>query len=248
MSYNQQQQNTPKRRRIVQSSLPNTGVIDFSTESMYRCSDVAIDDHDWDEDEEDEDADEEDIEDNNDTYTQEPLDEYPMSSDEYIPNIQHPSYPFESPQHFLCHAFFNASDSMYSEHDIKKIMSFVRQIVNLTSDNEFSLPSDNQIIDFAKSVRSNIPIFNTTEHEATNANTNQKAKFYMNKPSEYIKHLMANPSKSDQLSRLPDYTPNEGMLLYQAGKWRDHPLFQAPYVQYTSEDGSRKQDFFVGDH
>ncbi|KAI8331253.1 hypothetical protein BD560DRAFT_415948, partial [Blakeslea trispora] len=179
--------------------------------------------------------------------TQEPLDEYPMSSDEYIPNIQHPSYPFESPQHFLCHAFFNASDSMYSEHDIKKIMSFVRQIVNLTSDNEFSLPSDNQIIDFAKSVRSNIPIFNTTEHEATNANTNQKAKFYMNKPSEYIKHLMANPSKSDQLSRLPDYTPNEGMLLYQAGKWRDHPLFQAPYVQYTSEDGSRKQDFFVGD-
>ncbi|KAI8327320.1 hypothetical protein EDC96DRAFT_549720 [Choanephora cucurbitarum] len=168
-----------------------------------------------------------------------------MSTEETIPNLQHQSYPFESAQHFFCHAFFNASDSMYSEHDVKKIMSFVRQIVNLTNDNDFTLPSDNKIIDFANSVRSNIPTFNTTEHEAAIANTDQKAKFYMNKPSEYIGHLVANSSKINQLSRLPDYTPNEGMLLNQAGKWRDHPLFQAPYVQYTSEDGSRKQDLIT---
>ncbi|KAI8366407.1 hypothetical protein EDC96DRAFT_164782 [Choanephora cucurbitarum] len=135
------------------------------------------------------------------------LKEHLMSTEETILNLQHPSYSFESPQHSLCHAFFNASDSMYSEHDVKKIMSFIRQMVNLTNDNEFTLPSDNKIIDFANSVRINIPTFNTTEHEAAIANTDQKATFYMNKPSEYIKHLVANPSKSNQLSRLPDYTP-----------------------------------------
>ena len=37
MSLNQQPQNAPKRRHIVQPSLPNTGVIGFSVESSYRC-------------------------------------------------------------------------------------------------------------------------------------------------------------------------------------------------------------------
>ncbi|OBZ84622.1 hypothetical protein A0J61_07329 [Choanephora cucurbitarum] len=219
MSLNQQPQNAPKRRRIVQSSLPNTSVIDFSVESSYRCqycnyqtskrsnfdkhmeiqhpivdlttdvdqqglprydsrmrsSDVVTEEYDWDD---NEDSNDDDVKENEDNYTQEPFDEYLMPSEENIPDFHHPSYPFESPQHFLCHAFF----------DVKKIMSFVRQIVNLTSDNDFTLPSDNKIIDFAKSVRSNIPISNTTEHEATIA----KTKFYMNKPSKYIKHLMAN--------------------------------------------------------
>ncbi|KAI8327139.1 hypothetical protein EDC96DRAFT_580908, partial [Choanephora cucurbitarum] len=210
MSLNEQPQDAPKRRRIIQSSLPNAGVIDFSTESSYRCqycdyltnkrsnyarhiqtqmesSPVAADEHDWEENENSDDGD--DVDENEDNYTQETLQEYPMSSKETIPNLQHPSYPFESPLHFLCHAYFNASDSTYSKHDLKKIMSFARQIVNLTNDNEFTLPSDNKIIDFTDNVRSNIPTFGTTEHKAAIANTDQKAKFYMNKPSEYIKHL-----------------------------------------------------------
>ncbi|KAI8321740.1 hypothetical protein EDC96DRAFT_550627 [Choanephora cucurbitarum] len=266
MSPNEQPQNAPKRRRIIQSSFPNTVVIDFSIDSSYRCqycdyqtnkrsnyakhiqtqhqivdlttdvaqqeipqsdsqmesSHVATDEHDW---KEDEDSDDDDVDENEGNYTQETLEEYPMSTEETIPNLQHLSYHFESSQHFLCHVFFNASDSVYLEYDVKKIMSFVRQIVNLTNDNEFTLPSDNKIIDFANSVRSNIHTFDTTEHEAAIANTDQKAKFYMNKPFEYFKNLVTNPSESNQLSKLPDYTPNEGMLFNQPGKWRDHPLF-----------------------
>lgn len=34
-------------------------------------------------------------------------------------------------------------------------------------------------------------------------------KFYMNPPSEYIKHVLADPTKAPEVTALPDETPGE---------------------------------------
>ncbi|KAI8144219.1 hypothetical protein BJV82DRAFT_608751 [Fennellomyces sp. T-0311] len=56
------------------------------------------------------------------------------------------------------------------------------------------------------------------------------------KPSEVVKHLIANPRLSKHLSALPDRSPNASTSLTQGEKWKTCPLFQHPMVSTSNGD------------
>ena len=59
----------------------------------------------------------------------------------------------------------------------------------------------------------------------------ENVKLYMYKPSELLKHLIANPKMSSRLSALPDYTYDLRISLTQGDKWKTNPLFQHPMAK-----------------
>ena len=69
--------------------------------------------------------------------------------------------------------------------------------------------------------------------------------FYMNPPSEVLKLLVANPSVTDHLSKLPDHTEGELVDSYQSNKWRTHKMFQHPMVSVIINNIPK--DIWVGD-
>ncbi|KAI8328459.1 hypothetical protein BD560DRAFT_464511 [Blakeslea trispora] len=65
---------------------------------------------------------------------------------------------------------------------------------------------------------------------------NEVHDFYMNKPSEYLKFLMADPVKGAQLTTLPDHTTCETKSFQQGEKWRTHESFQQPMTTLRNGD------------
>ncbi|KAI7851397.1 hypothetical protein BDC45DRAFT_538171 [Circinella umbellata] len=70
----------------------------------------------------------------------------------------------------------------------------------------------------------------------------ENVKLYMYKPSELLKHLIANPKMSLSLSALPDYIYEQRISLIQGDKWKTNPLFQHPMVKTLGPS-----DLWVGD-
>ncbi|KAG2208987.1 hypothetical protein INT47_011127 [Mucor saturninus] len=97
-------------------------------------------------------------------------------------------------------------------------------------------------MNYQNRIKNRIPIFKTTEHQGINRKIGTSHSFYMNKPSEYLKHTIADPVIAPKFTASPDFSSDELMNLQQGDKWKYHPMFQHPMIAMP-----RGQDFWLGD-
>ncbi|RCH81083.1 hypothetical protein CU098_007833 [Rhizopus stolonifer] len=64
-----------------------------------------------------------------------------------------------------------------------------------------TMPAPDSIINFMQRVKNKIPAFATKKHSAVNQKTAKTHDFYVNEPSEYIKHIVGQPGMT---SKNPD--------------------------------------------
>ncbi|KAI8329378.1 hypothetical protein BD560DRAFT_416752, partial [Blakeslea trispora] len=105
----------------------------------------------------------------------------------------YPADPFRNVLDFVLIAFFNESKMNLSMAKIKSIMIMIRLLFKLKErDNTLQLLKTDYILHFNERKNTRIPCLNPTRHTGKNKK-NEVHDFYMNKPSEYLKFLMADP-------------------------------------------------------
>lgn len=153
------------------------------------------------------------------------------------------SHPYRNMASFLLHALFFDDEDLASERSIKKIMYAMELLLELKEENSsLTLPAPDAILNYQNRIKNRIPVFKTTEHQVMSKSTGEIQTFFMNKPSEYLKHIVADPLKGPKVSALPDDAPDEIMTLQQGSKWREHPMFQHPMISTDN-----RSDIWVGD-
>ncbi|KAI9244212.1 hypothetical protein EDC94DRAFT_667540 [Helicostylum pulchrum] len=153
------------------------------------------------------------------------------------------SHPYRNMASFLLHALFFGDEDLASERSIKKIMYAMELLLELKEENSsLTLPAPDAILNYQNRIKNRIPVFKTTEHQVMSKSTGEMQTFFMNKPSEYLKHIVADPLKGPKVSALPDDAPDEIMTLQQGSKWREHPMFQHPMISTDN-----RSDIWVGD-
>ncbi|KAL0078700.1 hypothetical protein F4703DRAFT_1796786 [Phycomyces blakesleeanus] len=110
--------------------------------------------------------------------------------------------PFKSKAAFILHVLFHSNEDLSSERSIKKIMFAIEKL-------DFTKPD----------AKNEIPVFPTTTCTAVNRK-GQCHEFSINKPSEYIRHILACPGKTAQMSSLSDFTENQWLNLNQGTKFK----------------------------
>ncbi|KAL0072913.1 hypothetical protein F4703DRAFT_1945538 [Phycomyces blakesleeanus] len=104
-----------------------------------------------------------------------------------------------------------------------------------TTRKRLDFPKPDAVINFYLRAKNEDPVFKTSPVE----DTNRKSKvheFSINKPSEYIKHILAIPGKTSQLSALPDFTENQRLNPNQGNKWKEDPLIQHSMLTFEESD------------
>ncbi|KAG2191191.1 hypothetical protein INT47_005852 [Mucor saturninus] len=135
------------------------------------------------------------------------------------------------------------STDLSSERSMKKIMNAMTLLLELKEkDSTLKMPADDSIFNYQRRMKNRIPVFKTTEHTGVNKKTGKNHSFFMNKPSEYMKHIIADPRQAPKVTALPDETTGELISLQQGEKWRKHVMFQHPML--TTSAG---QDLWIGD-
>ena len=148
----------------------------------------------------------------------------------------YPAEPFRNALDFALIAFFNGSKMNLSMAKIKSIMTMITLLFELNErDNTLPLPKTDYNLHFNERKNTRIPFLTPTKHKGTDKKGDEHD-FYMNKPSEYLKFLMADPVKGTQLITLSDHTTCEMKSLQQGSKWRTHESFQQPMI--TLDNGS----------
>ncbi|KAG2192019.1 hypothetical protein INT47_008245 [Mucor saturninus] len=153
------------------------------------------------------------------------------------------SSPYRNMVEFLLHALFFGDEDLSSERSMKKIMYAMTLLLELKEkDPTLKMPADDSIFNYQRRMKNRIPVFKTTEHTGVNKKTGKNHSFFMNKPSEYMKHIIADPRQAPKVTALPDETTGELISLQQGEKWRKHEMFQHPML--TTSAG---QDLWIGD-
>ncbi|KAI9006277.1 hypothetical protein CLU79DRAFT_892297 [Phycomyces nitens] len=157
--------------------------------------------------------------------------------------FEHSSFdPFKSPLELLLIGFFHASATNFSEQKIKSIMLLMKIAFELKERYpDLKMPAADFVLNYDTRKKSRIPSMTPIVHVGRNKK-NEVHPFFMNKPSVYLKYLMADPSKNPMLSSLPDESSGEMNCLQQGAKWRTHEMFQTPMV--TLDNGA---DIWTGD-
>ncbi|KAL0075607.1 hypothetical protein F4703DRAFT_1965870 [Phycomyces blakesleeanus] len=169
--------------------------------------------------------------------------------------------PFKSKTEFILHALFNGDEDLALERTIKKIMYAMEMLLEVrkTTGKRLDFPKPDAVINFHLQAKNEVPVFKTSPVKSTN----QKSKvheFLINKPSEYIKHMLAIPGKTSQLSALldcyiftldmshrngfmiiypkynTDFMENQQLNLNQGNKWKEDPLLQHPMLTFEGSD------------
>ncbi|KAI9017982.1 hypothetical protein CLU79DRAFT_866975 [Phycomyces nitens] len=143
--------------------------------------------------------------------------------------FEHSSFdPFKSPMELLLIGVFHASATNLSEQKIKSIMLVMNIAFELKERYpDLKMPAADYILNYDTRNKSRIPSMTPTMHVGRNKK-NEVHPFFMNKPSVYLKYLMADPSKNPMLNSLPDESSGEMNCLQQGKKWRTHEIFQNP--------------------
>ncbi|KAL0097348.1 hypothetical protein J3Q64DRAFT_1693761 [Phycomyces blakesleeanus] len=161
---------------------------------------------------------------------------------EEVENIPDLTNPFKSTLEGLLHAFFYGDEDLCSERMVKKIIYMLKITLKLqeTTSQPLVLPAPDRISNFQQRIKSKIPILRPTKCIAKNKKGEEHT-FFMNKPSEYLKHLAATPGMVNQMSALPDFTAGQRLHLNQGNKWKYHESLQMPMITFNN------QDFWIGD-
>ncbi|KAI8327355.1 hypothetical protein BD560DRAFT_466754 [Blakeslea trispora] len=150
--------------------------------------------------------------------------------------------PLKNVLYFVLIAFFSGSKMNFSKAKIESIMTMIRLLFKLKEkNNDLELSTTYFVLNFQESKTSRIPAMTPSKHTGVNK-AGETHELFMNKPSEYLKFLMADPLKSPQLSALPDNTTCETKSLQQGSNWRTHKMFQQ--LMKTLENGN---DVWVND-
>ncbi|CAO3622172.1 unnamed protein product [Mucor hiemalis] len=150
--------------------------------------------------------------------------------------------PFRSLQDFVLISFIHGETMNLSGQEVKKMMVMINVIVEIMRKNpEAKLPATDYVLKYDQRKKSRVPKMATSEHAVENKN-NEEHSFFLNKPSEYLKHLMAHPIKAPILTSFPDETQGEMTCMQQVEKWKTHRMFQNLMV--SLKNGS---DLWVGD-
>lgn len=167
---------------------------------------------------------------------------YALSRMEQIDHIPDLANPFESPAEGAIHAYCYGDEELASEKEIKKLHSLLEILLKMQRNSRVTLklPPPDRIFNLQQRIKSKVPVFNPVERTAVNKQRKTHS-FFMNPPSEYLKHLIATPNMVNEMSALPDYTRTRKLDLNHGEKWRHHPYFQTPML--TKDD----KDFWVGD-
>ena len=162
-----------------------------------------------------------------------------MEQEEVLPTAAN---PFVSPVEGLIHAFFYGDEDLCSERMIKKIRYLLKCVLKLQQDSssKLVLPKADRIFNMHQRLKSKVPVFEAEERTAKNKQE-QTHSFFMLPPSKYMTYLAATPGMIDEMTALPDFSPDRCLDLNHGDKWKYNPHFQAPMVTKGSHD------FWVGD-
>ncbi|KAI7887869.1 uncharacterized protein EV154DRAFT_595122 [Mucor mucedo] len=162
-----------------------------------------------------------------------------MEQRDHLPDMPN---PFISTVEGLLHAFFYGDEDLCSERMVKKILYLLKSLLKLqeASATTLVLPKPDRIYNLHKRLKTKVPVFEPVEHRAKNKKGELKS-FFMNPPSEFLKHLAATPNMIKEMSTLPDFTVDRCMDLNHGEKWREHQNFQTPMLT------NGNKDFWVGD-
>ncbi|KAL0082119.1 hypothetical protein F4703DRAFT_1954272 [Phycomyces blakesleeanus] len=124
---------------------------------------------------------------------------------------------------------------------VKKIHYMLKLTLKLqeSSREPIVLLAPDRILNFQQRIKSKIPILSPVKCMMKNKKGEEHS-FFMNKPSQYLKHLATTPGMIDQMSALPDFTSGQWPNLNQSDKWKYHESFQVPMITF------KNQDFWVG--
>ncbi|KAL0095081.1 hypothetical protein F4703DRAFT_1950758 [Phycomyces blakesleeanus] len=149
--------------------------------------------------------------------------------------------PFKSKAAFILHALFHGNKDLSSERSIKKIMFVMKKLLEACEEagEKLDFPKPDAVINYHLRKKNEILVFLTTTCTAVNQK-GQRHEFLINKLSEYLRHTLACPGKTAQMSSLPDFTENQWLNLNQGTKWKENPMFQISMI--TSEG----LDYWVG--
>ncbi|KAG2213764.1 hypothetical protein INT45_006174 [Circinella minor] len=162
-----------------------------------------------------------------------------------------PNYPYRSKLDFILRAFFDADDHLLSLTMKRRTLELVANVIEIVRDEpDICIPTKYwamwhgethepkiQMTTVAKTI-----VSNRRNIDGQSERVEENVKLYMYKPSELLKHLIANPKMSSHLSTLPDYTYDQRISLTQGDKWKTNPLFQHPMVKTLGPS-----DLWVGD-
>ncbi|KAG2192404.1 hypothetical protein INT47_012471 [Mucor saturninus] len=163
-------------------------------------------------------------------------------------------FPFRDKIHQLVYQFYYRSGGDISQSLMKDIIKLLNDVTKAKVDYpEAKVPAADSIFNFddKRRTKNQIPLLKQTEHKVKVQKTvngqevEQTLTFHMNPPSEVLKLLVANPSVTDHLSKLPDHTEGELVDSYQSQKWKTESLFQHPMV--SIQMNSTVKDIWVGD-
>ncbi|KAL0578807.1 hypothetical protein ABG067_008687, partial [Albugo candida] len=127
----------------------------------------------------------------------------------------------------------------------------MKDVVNLLNDvvqakqeyPEANVPAADLIFNYddVRRTKNQIPVFKQQTHQVTiqkedraGSEVFETKSFSMNAPSDILRFLVANPSTSNKLCKLPDETTDQMIESYQSAKWRTHHMFQHPMITLTT--------------
>lgn len=162
---------------------------------------------------------------------------YAISRMEQMEPIQDMANPFVSKMEGLLHAFFYGDEDLSSERIVKKILKLLVITLYIQKDSSelLEVPPPDRITNLQQRVKSKVPVFNPVERTAVNKDGKTHS-FFLNLPSEYLKHLIATRNMSNKMSALPDFTNDRKIDLNHGQKWRNHPSFQVPMLTKGEQD------------
>lgn len=144
---------------------------------------------------------------------------------------------FQTTVEGLLHASFYGDEDLCSERMVKRIHYLLEIILKLqeSSSTALVLPAPDRIFNLQQRIKSKVPVFTATECRAKNKK-GESHFFFMNKPSDYMKNLVATPGMVKEITALPDFTPERKLDLNHGDKWKYHANFQTPMMTKSNHD------------